>query len=896
MSSEATPKVHPNIYSELLQLSKSLTPWQNEILRCVFKKGEWSQTDKSKILQFALAFYGLEKESESLTSLMLSAGDMPSPPAPGQQIKLRGVLNLTNVNALKNDQRIRIGNQLSIIYGENATGKSGYARVMKKAFRARVVEKILPNVYSKTPPPGPASAIFEIEEKLEEKDVVRQEVWTDGAEPVECLGRFAVFDSKCGRIYLTADSQLSFLPYGFDILADLTTATDEIKAELKGIGQKTAPKADALKLLIDDTAIGTFIASLTAASEEKEIELKAAWSESDAALLVTKEAELAQLKLKTPEAVRASQEKLKKNLEKVKSEISKVAIAISATEAEAIKKKYVDLTTFTQAVEAATKAAFADIELVGVGTPTWQELIRAAAKYSTEGAYPGQPFPATQEGAKCVLCQQTLDNQAQDRLKRFWVFIQNEMSSKRDQARDALALVNEVLMKLPREIPPVLEAFLEPLRANGSKVPKEIEAYFPLAVKRITSLENAIADNSWGTLASEPLSPSAACDVEIKAVDKKLSDLVDDGKMSALIETVSKDIDELKARIRFSKNLSVVLEHVRALKRSKAHSDAAAKITTNTLTKMANDLHKKLVTDEFKNGVQDQLKAIGLLKGKAGVSEKPQKGKVLNKIAVVDAPTVNPEEVFSEGERTAVALACFAAELTANKDNCAIILDDPVSSLDRQARKGVATLLVSESTKRQVIIFTHDLVFYRELISIATRESVDVCFQHIQSLGENFGLVSGIPPWYAMTVAQRITLLEQNLGEAKALEAAGDIAVYTSRCRDFYDILRSAWERSVEELLFNNVVQRLEPEVATQSLRGVSVDEEAIEAVFDGMTRSSTMIDAHDPAMAKGKTLASLADLQNDLQDLKTFKNTQTKKSKELEEKLKYLKKSKAGK
>lgn len=284
------------------------------------------------------------------------------------------------------------------------------------------------------------------------------------------------------------------------------------------------------------------------------------------------------------------------------------------------------------------------------------------------------------------------------------------------------------------------------------------------------------------------------------------------------------------------------------------------------------------------------------MKGKAGVSEKPQKGKVLNKIAVVDAPTVNPEEVFSEGERTAVALACFAAELTANKDNCAIILDDPVSSLDRQARKGVATLLVSESTKRQVIIFTHDLVFYRELISIATRESVDVCFQHIQSLGENFGLVSGIPPWYAMTVAQRITLLEQNLGEAKALEAAGDIAVYTSRCRDFYDILRSAWERSVEELLFNNVVQRLEPEVATQSLREVSVDEEAIEAVFDGMTRSSTMIDAHDPAMAKGKTLASLADLQNDLQDLKTFKNTQTKKSKELEEKLKYLKKSKAGK
>ena len=374
VSSEATPKVHPNIYSELLQLSKSLTPWQNEILRCVFKKGEWSQTDKERVLQFALAHYGLEKGSGPLTSLMLTTGDTPSPPAPGQQIKLRGVLNLKNVNALKNDQRIRIGDQLSIIYGENATGKSGYARVMKKAFRARVVDTILPNVHSKTPPVGPASAIFEIEEK----DVVRQEVWIDGAEPVECLGRFAVFDSKCGRVYLTVDNQLSFLPYGFDILEDLTTATDEIKAEIKALGQKAAPKADALKLLIDDTAIGAFIASLTATSEEKDIESTAAWSESDTAQLAAKEADLAQLKLKNPEVVRAGLEKFKRNLEKVKDEIAKVAIAISATQAEAIEKKHVELTTFEQAVEAATKVAFNDIELKGVGTSAWQELIRAA--------------------------------------------------------------------------------------------------------------------------------------------------------------------------------------------------------------------------------------------------------------------------------------------------------------------------------------------------------------------------------------------------------------------------------------------------------------------------------------------------------------------------------------
>ena len=36
---------------------------------------------------------------------------------------------------------------LTVIYGDNASGKSGYARILKKVCRARAAEKpILPNV------------------------------------------------------------------------------------------------------------------------------------------------------------------------------------------------------------------------------------------------------------------------------------------------------------------------------------------------------------------------------------------------------------------------------------------------------------------------------------------------------------------------------------------------------------------------------------------------------------------------------------------------------------------------------------------------------------------------------------------------------------------------------
>src|SRR5436309_8822971 len=107
---------------------------------------------------------------------------------------------------------------------------------------------------------------------------------------------------------------------------------------------------------------------------------------------------------------------------------------------EEIKANIVDLQTFEAALEAATKATFGDITFPGVGTQVWRELLLTAANYSARLELPSQPFIVTANGPQCVLCQQPLDRLAEERLKRFWAFIQNEMSSKRDKAKEALAL------------------------------------------------------------------------------------------------------------------------------------------------------------------------------------------------------------------------------------------------------------------------------------------------------------------------------------------------------------------------------------------------------------------------------------------------------------------------
>src|SRR6185295_10359096 len=55
-------------------------------------------------------------------------------------------------NALAAGQTIRFGPQLTILYGRNAAGKSGYARILKQACRSRSREDIFGNLLSSTAP------------------------------------------------------------------------------------------------------------------------------------------------------------------------------------------------------------------------------------------------------------------------------------------------------------------------------------------------------------------------------------------------------------------------------------------------------------------------------------------------------------------------------------------------------------------------------------------------------------------------------------------------------------------------------------------------------------------------------------------------------------------------
>jgi hypothetical protein len=85
----------------------------------------------------------------------LEAAHVKATSAGNPVVILRRLRDVQHVNALAADETLsftRAG--LTVVYGDNGSGKSGYARILKQVCRARVgnkSENVLPNIYDANP-------------------------------------------------------------------------------------------------------------------------------------------------------------------------------------------------------------------------------------------------------------------------------------------------------------------------------------------------------------------------------------------------------------------------------------------------------------------------------------------------------------------------------------------------------------------------------------------------------------------------------------------------------------------------------------------------------------------------------------------------------------------------
>jgi len=77
---------------------------------------------------------------------------------------------------------------------------------------------------------------------------------------------------------------------------------------------------------------------------------------------------------------------------------------------------------------------------------------------------------------------------------------------------------------------------------------------------------------------------------------------------------------------------------------------------------------------------------------------------------------LNVKDIVSEGEFGQSRLQPFLQNWSQSQNKSAIVVDDPVSSLDHLHRKRAAQRSSLEAKQRQVIVFTHEVLFMRALM------------------------------------------------------------------------------------------------------------------------------------------------------------------------------------
>jgi len=276
----------------------------------------------------------------------------------------------------------------------------------------------------------------------------------------------------------------------------------------------------------------------------------------------------------------------------------------------------------------------------------------------------------------------------------------------------------------------------------------------------------------------------------------------------------------LEARKWIAANRAVMKSDIARARQTDAISKAIATTSTNAISRKSTELTKSHVSDALAKAVETELTSINANHLHITLTSRSTKGITHHRIDMKDRKVdrISVKEIVSEGEFRAIALAAFFAELGQSVTHSAIVVDDPVSSLDHLHRERVALRLITEAKQRQVIVFTHEVLFMRHLLDEAEKQAIPLTLRHITRGDVQVGIVSPDIPWDTQKVKQRVHHLTVQLAAAKKVHAENR-SLYEAVGREWYGHLRDTWETAIEEILFNGCIQRMRLSIETLRLR-----------------------------------------------------------------------------
>lgn len=849
----------------VLEWSVDRPAWQRDALRRIIARGRLSKDDFDELV--GLCKIGRGAPAGELKSVPLEKTHLPANPDQGESVTLISLADVSGANNLAPAQTLAFEpGGITVIYGDNGAGKSGYARILKRACRARHAGRIEANVYDDQAPKT-ASATMTFRVGGAEQPAER---WQDSPQPHALLSAISVFDSECASVHLKDKNEVAFRPFGLDVPDELANACQIVKEAL-ATEQKQLEKARnpvfAAPTWKVNTAVGKALAALTADTDSKALQALAALSVEEAARLDRLRDDLA----KNPAKAAAEQTLKADNIKRVIVAVRSVSTA-STDEALAAVAAAADAGRVKrEAARVAAAAAFGGEAVAGVGSEVWRTLWETAKAFSTSTAYPGQPFPPVADGSHCVLCLQPLIPEAVSRMARFEDFVQQDTALQAHKAELAAKAARQSLTGVAmrtRELKPMLDE----LAIQDAKLHGATRRCIASARLRRHVLLRSIEMGEQIPIPPSSDSPVVAL-TELDANVRKYADELRRSSGAEERKKLEVELAELTDRALLASAMPTVLEEIRRLKNIRFLVSCATDTTTNAITKIGNDIADTVITPKMRDRFQEEIVRLAAEKVRVEIVRSGGKyGSPQYQVRLFAKPDAKVHEILSEGERTCVALASFMTELATAGHHSALVFDDPVSSLDHRWRRKVAERLVDEATQRQVIVFTHDLVFVIDLVDRAEQKGLPLRLNTVSRGSTGAGRVADGLPWKAQSVEARIDKMEKAARAAKVLYESNREEEYDAEAVRIYSQLRASWERALEDIAFFRVVQRHRDYVNTKDLKKVSVlTASDCDAFAAGFKRCCDIVDAHDPSGGRNAASPPPSDVLQDIQVLKDW-------------------------
>ena len=779
------------VYSDIVQWAGTRPWWQQQAMVRLASGTVFTAADY-KSLADALVGPEPSPPTDGWLAGLQQPVEVSSPP-----VILTAIRDLSNINRLAAGETLTFApTGITVVYGNNGSGKSGYARLVKSLVHTRHQESILPDIFSVGHGAQTACLDYAWDGQAFSASLT-------SAAPE--LLQVAFYDERCGDLYVSKEGEAIYRPSALGLLDRLVTVCDEVRKVLDERLATTAQQTVALPALDPDTKAGAFIQGLGGSTSDTALSEQCTVTDGTEARIETAREEESRLRATNPAKEASRLSRLAQSYASVSAHLAALDGSLGAV-AETTLKGLRDAAAETRALaDAASSSTLAAEPLGGVGTAAWRALWAAAQRYSEIVAYPDHAFPHVGEGSHCVLCQQRLGQDARARLERFHSMMVDTTEA------EARAAANR-LSQMRRDI--------EATQTTSNSVAvamRDIEAEDEHAYAAVGD-----ALDTWEQRREALLADSVAPAVPDRGLALRLSTTGQaHGVDAALIDadafdTRIGDLVALQKELTAKMRLAEVADDVRAerdrRRREESLQDARRQTDTRGISRTLGELTATHVTvvvqDRFSRESQDlQVDSVTLL------GQGVKRGAVLHKPEFVGAAMkAELPRVLSEGEQTALGLSGFFVEAHLESSKSAIVLDDPVTSLDHLRRNAVAERLARFAKDRQVIVFTHDMTFAASLKKRAHANGVSFTERTIERrlADDQPGVVQQRHPWAMKDTKQRIHDLRTDLDRIQKKVEGGGLSgdAYDDAVSQWAGRLSQTWERIVSQEIADYLLDR----------------------------------------------------------------------------------------